>query len=118
MLGPQRYGNPNKRDAAKKDVAKHLIYIGVCFVKDTIPIEKNKNMIVKYYNSWTSHEAYFEFPKGTKKSKRAEHFKKWLLKDADIPPVSEYYDIQEYKEDMDSLFESGEMTIIKPQKIK
>ena len=35
-----------------------------------------------------------------------------------MPPVSEYYDIREYKEDMDDMIEFGEMTIIKPQKIK
>jgi len=75
-------------------------------------------MIVKYYNSWTAHEDYFEFPKGTSKKKRLEHFKKWLLRDADIPPVNEYYDIQDYRRDMKGLVEAGEMTIIKPRKVK
>jgi hypothetical protein len=75
-------------------------------------------MIVKYYNPLTAHEAYYEFPKGTSKKKRLEHFKKWLLKDVDIPPVNEYYDIQDYKRDMGDLIESGEMIVIKPRQVK
>jgi len=75
-------------------------------------------MIVKYYNSLTAHEDYYEFPKGTSKKKRLEHFKKWLIRDADLPPVNEYYDIQDYKQDMEELLGGGEMIIIKPQKIK
>lgn len=75
-------------------------------------------MIVKYYNYWTCHEDYYEFSKGTKKKKRLEHFKKWLIKDAELPPASGYSDIQDYKSEIEELFEAGEMIVIKPQKIK
>ncbi|MHA2280199.1 MAG: hypothetical protein ACXAC5_04930 [Promethearchaeota archaeon] len=75
-------------------------------------------MLVKYYNYWTTHEAYYEFPKGTNKKKRLRHFKKWLIKDAELPAISEDYPIQDYKNDTEDLLTSGEMTIIKPRKIK
>jgi len=76
-------------------------------------------MLVKYYNGWTTHEDYFEFPKEIKKKERLEHFKKWLIKDAEIGSLSDNdNDIEYYNKELNDLFDSGEMTIIKPQKIK
>ena len=76
-------------------------------------------MIVKYYNSWTAHEDYYEFSKGTSKKKRLEHFKKWLIEDAEIGTLNDNDNDTEYYSKMISdLLTSGEMTIIKPRKVK
>ena len=87
-------------------------------------------MLVKFYNYWTTHEIYLEFPKGTKKSARNAARRKWLAEDIDYP---EDYDDRDYihqqpddyskedweeiandmREELDCCYKASEETVIK-----
>ena len=74
-------------------------------------------MIVKFYNSYTSHEEYFEITnKWIPKIKRNGLRLTWIAKDLGAP--KNWREDEDWKSEVLEAYESSEETIIKPKAVK